>query len=390
MTNTNPSGPGHTVGLDIGGTKILGALLDPGGAVVATTRLATELGPDGVVRSGARAVREVVAAGGLDLTDVTGVGLGIPGIVDPVAGTVRHAVNLGVDGDELALAERLSEALGRVRVVVENDLNVAAVGAAHVFERAALLDDDAADGGGAGARASAGGHEDLAFLALGTGVASGLVMDGRLRRGVSGAAGEIGHVPVDPTGPECGCGQRGCLEAFVSGTALAQAWPSRHGKPSPVELFEAAEAADPAALRARDRFAQAVAAAVRLLVLTVDVHHVVLGGGVALLGEPLLDVVREALREQARTSSFLASLGLPERVKLAPVDVPVAAVGAAVLGRRNDAPDQGGTHTDVPRGHATPSSDITGSGECAGGAPSDTELNDQVGAHAAIGTTEGP
>jgi glucokinase len=314
--------PAYTVGLDIGGTKILGALLDPEGEVVGTVRRTTVHGADGLVAGAAQAVRDVVAEGGVELTDVAGVGLGIPGIVDHRSGTVKHAVNLGVHDDELPLAELLSAELGGVPVVVENDLNVAAVGAAHVLERS-----DHAGG--------AHGHEDLAFLALGTGLASGLVLEGQLRRGVSGAAGEIGHVPVDPLGPECPCGQRGCLERFASGKALEAAWPSRHGKPSPVELFEAARRGDREAIVVKDRFASATASAVRLLVLTTDVRHVVLGGGVAQLGTELLDAVQDALREQAKVSPFLGSLKLAERVRLAPTHVPVAAVGAAVLGRRS-------------------------------------------------------
>lgn len=321
--------PGYTVGLDIGGTKILGALLDPAGEVVATVRRSTVHGADGLVDGAARAVRDVVESGGVELAAVVGVGLGIPGIVDHVSGTVKHAVNLGVHDDELPLAELLSAELGGVAVVVENDLNVAAVGAAHVLERSGST----ADGqGGAGGSAE---HEDLAFLALGTGLASGLVLDGKLRRGASGAAGEIGHIPVDPLGPECPCGQRGCLERYASGKALEAAWPSRHGKPAPVELFEAARAGDEEAIAVKDRFAAATASAVRLLVLTADVRHVVLGGGVALLGTELLDAVQDALREQAKVSSFLGSLKLAERVRLAPTHVPVAAVGAAVLGRRS-------------------------------------------------------
>ncbi|MFD7021896.1 ROK family protein [Promicromonospora sukumoe] len=322
--------PGYTVGLDIGGTKILGALLDPAGEVVATVRRSTVHGADGLVDGAAQAVRDVVESGGVELAAVVGVGLGIPGIVDHVSGTVKHAVNLGVHDDELPLAELLSAELGGVAVVVENDLNVAAVGAAHVLERSE-------HGAGAGGEAGAGGpaeHEDLAFLALGTGLASGLVLNGELRRGASGAAGEIGHIPVDPLGPECPCGQRGCLERFASGKALEAAWPSRHGKPAPVELFEAARAGDEEAIAVKDRFAAATASAVRLLVLTADVRHVVLGGGVALLGTELLDAVQDALREQAKVSSFLGSLKLAERVRLAPTHVPVAAVGAAVLGRR--------------------------------------------------------
>ncbi|MFC8796843.1 ROK family protein [Promicromonospora sp. NPDC057138] len=312
--------PAYTVGLDIGGTKILGALLDPEGEVVATVRRSTVHGADGLIAGAAQAVRDVVASGGVDIALLAGVGLGIPGIVDHRSGTVKHAVNLGVHDDELALADLLSAELSGVPVVVENDLNVAAVGAAHVLERSAD---------------EAGANEDLAFLALGTGLASGLVLDGQLRRGASGAAGEIGHIPVDPLGPECPCGQRGCLERFASGKALEAAWPSRHGKPSPVELFEAARAGDEEAMVVKDRFASATAAAVRLLVLTTDVRHVVLGGGVAQLGTELLDAVQDALREQAKVSPFLGSLKLAERVRLAPTHVPVAAVGAAVLGRRN-------------------------------------------------------
>lgn len=315
--------PAYTVGLDIGGTKILGALLDPEGEVVGTVRRSTVHGADGLVAGAAQAVRDVVAEGAVELADVAGVGLGIPGIVDHRSGTVKHAVNLGVHDDELPLADLLSAELGGVPVVVENDLNVAAVGAAHVLERAA----DQAGG--------THDHADLAFLALGTGLASGLVLEGQLRRGVSGAAGEIGHVPVDPLGPECPCGQRGCLERFASGKALEAAWPSRHGKPSPVELFEAARAGDQEAIVVKDRFASATASAVRLLVLTTDVRHVVLGGGVAQLGTELLDAVQDALREQAKVSPFLGSLKLAERVQLAPTHVPVAAVGAAVLGRRS-------------------------------------------------------
>jgi predicted NBD/HSP70 family sugar kinase len=315
--------PAYTVGLDIGGTKILGALLDPEGEVVGTVRRATVHGADGLVTGAARAVRDVVASGGVELAALAGVGLGIPGIVDHRSGTVKHAVNLGVHDEELPLAELLSAELGGVPVVVENDLNVAAVGAAHVLERSGDRAGGARD------------HEDLAFLALGTGLASGLVLDGQLRRGVSGAAGEIGHIPVDPLGPECTCGQRGCLERFASGKALEAAWPSRHGKPSPVELFEAARAGDEQAIVVKDRFASATASAVRLLVLTTDVRHVVLGGGVAQLGTELLDAVQDALREQAKASPFLGSLKLADRVQLAPTHVPVAAVGAAVLGRRS-------------------------------------------------------
>lgn len=314
-----------TVGVDVGGTKTLAALLDGDGQVLAQARLATGHGPEAVVATAAAAVRAVLRQAGVLQADgdgaasagaagvVSAVGVGIPGIVAHDDGTVRHAVNLGIDGEPLALAGRLRAELG-VPVVVDNDLNVAALGAAH------LVDDDA------------GRPADLAFLALGTGLAAGLVLDGVVRRG-TGAAGEIGHVPVDPAGPLCPCGQRGCLELYASGSAAERLWPSRSGRPAAAELFEAAAAAEPGARAARDAFADAVAAAVRVLVLSVDVRRVVLGGGVAQLGDPLLHAVRDALRRQVASSAFLEALGLPERVVLAPGRVPVAAVGAAVLAR---------------------------------------------------------
>ncbi|MGO2042973.1 MAG: ROK family protein, partial [Cellulosimicrobium funkei] len=144
-----PGGPGSAVGLDIGGTKVLAAFLGSDGVARETLRLPTVRGPEGVVSSAARAVREVVRRACGDLADVDGVGVGVPGLVDPADGSVVHAVNLGIEGGRFALAEALSAELGGVPVQVDNDLNVAALGASHL-------------------RGAEG--EDLAFLALGTGL----------------------------------------------------------------------------------------------------------------------------------------------------------------------------------------------------------------------------
>ena len=147
---------------------------------------------------------------------------------------------------------------------------------------------------------------DLAYLSLGTGLAAGLLLDGRLRRGHHGAAGEIGHIPVDPSGSWCTCGQLGCLETTASGSALAAAWPLRRRPARAGPVRRGRMPATRRAIAARDRFAGAGRRAVRLSGLTVNVECVVLGGGVAQLGEPLRDVVADALREQAAASPFLA------------------------------------------------------------------------------------
>jgi glucokinase len=291
------------IGLDIGATKTLGVLVDAEGNVLARALEPTEPGADGVVDT---AVRVVADLGGADVAG--SVGAGIPGLVDHVSGEVQHAVNLGLNGDRLALRDLLETRSG-LPVHVENDVNAATLGAVVLS-----------------------GIRDLVYLSIGTGLAAGIAIDGVVRRGATGAAGEIGHVPVDPAGVLCRCGQRGCLETIASGSALAAAWPSGD-RPAAQALFAAAAAGDPAAIAVRDRFATGVADAVRTLALSVDPATVVLGGGVSHLGEELVECVAAALRHQAASSPFLTALDLAGRLRVVPRDHPVAAVGAALLGR---------------------------------------------------------
>ncbi|UZN04679.1 ROK family protein [Cellulomonas sp. S1-8] len=310
----DPRAPGWSVGVDIGGTKVLAVLLGPDGQVARSHRTATLPGPDGLVASVTTAVRALTGVHGVPVDALAGTGIGVPGVVDPATGTVEHAVNVGVE-QRFGLAAAVASMLGAgARVRLENDLNVAVLGAAHTV-------------------APPSARRDLAFLALGTGVAAGLLLDGQLRRGSRRAAGEVGHLTLVPDGLPCKCGQHGCVEQYASGGALDAAWPSTDGRPAPLVLFEAAASGDPRAVEVRDRFAWAVAGAVRILVLTCDVDHVVIGGGVSGVGDPLLDAVRAALARETLASPFLASLRLADRVRLAPRDVPVGAVGAALVGR---------------------------------------------------------
>lgn len=312
---------GPTVGVDVGGTKVQGVLVDDAGTVLAERHARTMPGPSGVVAGIVALVRGLLADRDLTVADVAGVGIGLPGVVDPHGGTVAHAVNLGLEAP-LPLGTLVATALGGdVPVRVENDLNAAVVGAAHALGRTSAGSD----------------VQDVAYVALGTGVAAGLLLDGTLRRGSHRVAGEIGHLTLVPGGRPCKCGQLGCLEQYASGSAIEAAWPSRHGRPAPAELFEAAAAGDPAAVEVRDEVAAGVAAAVRVLVLTCDVDVVVLGGGVSRVGAPLLEAVTRTLDRQAAASPFLASVGLAQRVRLAPADVPAGALGAALVARAHDA-----------------------------------------------------
>jgi glucokinase len=305
------TGPARSVrvGLDVGGTKVEGVAVGPGQEVLATVRRATATGVAGVVATAAAAVGDLVGelVAGPGPSVLSGVGIGIPGLVDPVAGTVRNAVNLGLGPDPVDLAGLVGDALGGVPVAVENDVNASTLGAHAWF----------------------GPGSDLALLSLGTGLAAGLVVGGRLLRGAGGAAGEIGHLAVDPDGRPCNCGQRGCLETVAAGSALRRDWPHGDEGRSAEHLFAAAAAGDPAAVAVLERWSAGVALAVRTLALTCDPGRIVLAGGVAAVGEPLLRSVSAALRRQAEGSVFLRGLALPDRLVLLPADRPVAAVGAA-------------------------------------------------------------
>ena len=321
-----PSAGTLVVGLDVGGTKILGVVAGPAGSIIATARRPTRTGSgDEVLASILDVVHDLADEVGVAIDGFGAVGVGIPGLVDVNEGTVRHAVNLGISGQPLELAERLGEKLD-APVHVDNDVNVAAIGAA------AALD-----------------CRDLAYLSVGTGIAAGLLLGGRLRRGARGAAGEVGHVPVDPTGPECHCGQRGCLEMLASGPALARRWPAGAGAPSvAAALLEAAAAGDADAVAVLDSVAGHLADAVINLALTVDPDLIVLGGGVAEAGTGLLDAITAALAERAAHAPVLAGLDLTSRVALVPGGVPVGALGAALAARR-----QVVRHLDVVAGAPT-------------------------------------
>ena len=293
------------VGLDIGATKILGAVVAADGAVLAQAREATVPGPDGVLATATRVLDQLAA--NFDGVLPSHVGIGFPGLVDRDRGAVSHAVNLGLGDDWLPLAERLSERTGAA-VMVENDVRAATWGA-HVVS----------------------GADDLGYLSIGTGLAAGFVLGGVLRRGAYGASGEIGHVPVDPQGRVCSCGQRGCLELFAAASALTAAWPADGDVSPAAAVFAAAAAGDAAGIVIRDAFCARVADAIRMLGLSVDPAAIFLGGGITDLGQPLLAAVTAALREQAVASPFLAAINLAARVRLLPAGVPAAVIGAAMI-----------------------------------------------------------
>lgn len=298
------------IGIDIGGTKSESVALDDEWNIVARERRPSGHGPDAVLAT----VLDTVAtlshsnAG----ASIDSIGIGIPGVVDHETGTVNHAVNLGLDA--INLGPLIAERLG-VPVVLENDVNAAAIGS---FRSLAL---------------SGTTVNSLAFLNLGTGIAAGIVIDGKVLRGARGAAGEIGHIPVRDYGPVCRCGQVGCLESFASGFALEQRATSDTRSPLRVaDLLLARSASDRSATDVLSDLEVGVASAIRLLAVAFDVELIVVGGGLSKLGAELWPAVQHRIEHWVDASPFLATLEIPDRVLWGPPVAEVAAVGAAHAG----------------------------------------------------------
>jgi glucokinase len=280
--------------VDLGGTNIAGIFADGDGRVVCERKVPTQSheGPEAVLNSVAQLVNGLANESG---ARPVALGMGVPGLADLQRGVTKFLPNLPTQWRDVPVRDVLSPQVG-CPVYLLNDVRMATLGEL-VF------------GHGRTART-------MVFFALGTGIGGGVAVDGKLRLGPLGAAGELGHQTILPDGPRCGCGSHGCLEALASGPALAaegvrlmlsgQA-PRLHelvrGEASavtPKEMAAAAEAGDLAIQEAIVRAAGYLGIAVANVVTILHPDLVVLGGGVAGIGPLLFDTVRRTVRERVR------------------------------------------------------------------------------------------
>jgi glucokinase len=301
-------GPPLIAALDIGGTKIAGALVDPGGRLLVRARRPTPPQGDGATVMGA--VEQVVAELRADprWADVVAVGIGSAGPVDASVGTVSP---VNVPGwRDYPLVAGVTAAAGALPVVLTGD-GVAIAAAEHWI-------------------GAARGYDNALCMVVSTGVGGGLVLGGSLHAGPTGNAGHIGHISVDLDGDACPCGSRGCVERLASGPniarrALDSGWrPAPGVEPTAAAVAEAARAGDPAALASFDRAAQALAAGIAATATLVELGVVVIGGGVAGAGPLLFEPLRAYLGRYA-TLSFTSAL----KVVPAELGTDAGLVGAA-------------------------------------------------------------
>ncbi|MFD4977254.1 ROK family protein [Streptomyces sp. NPDC058424] len=277
--------------LDIGGTKIAGALVDGRGGILVRAQRPTPAQEDGGTVMWA--VEEVLGELGASPLwgRATALGIGSAGPVDASAGTVSPVNVPGWRG--YPLVERARAAAGGLPVELIGD-GVAITAAEHW-------------------QGAARGHDNALCMVVSTGVGGGLVLDGRLHPGPTGNSGHIGHISVDLDGDPCPCGSRGCVERIASGPniarrALDHGWrPGPDGDTSAAAVAAAARAGDPVAVASFARAARALAAGIAATATLVEIDIAVIGGGVAKAGDVLLAPLRRALADYA-TLSFVRRL----------------------------------------------------------------------------------
>ena len=308
-----------TVGIDIGGTKIAGALVNEAGEIIRDLKVPTPANDPVALQAAVVKMVEELRAG----EQVSAVGVAAAGFIDAKQSVVYYSPNLSWRNEPLK--EKLEAELG-LPVVIENDAN-AAGWAEYRF--------------GAGA-----GYHHMMMLTIGTGVGGAIVANGELFRGGFGIGAELGHMNFVPKGKLCGCGQHGCLEQYGSGTALlnsakelvasgseeakrlkelSDSVPELTGN----EVYKAIQEGDPGALRLLTELGSNLGLAVASLVAVLDPEIVVIGGGVSAAGELLLEPIRAAYLEHLPARGFRPEL----KIVGAQLHNDAGVVGAADLAR---------------------------------------------------------
>ncbi|VTR76867.1 ROK family protein [Cellulomonas hominis] len=303
--------PRSVVAVDVGGTTTKAALVGADGRAVLTSTTVTGSG-DAAVTAVADAVRGLTEAADDLGRRVVAAGVVTPGLLDERTGVVAYASNLG--WRDVPLRDRLTDALG---IPVATGHDVRAAGLAEQLFGAAR------------------GYADVVLVPIGTGIAASLTSAGAAVAGATGGSGELGHIPVVADGEPCTCGQRGCLEVYVSGAGLARRYAARTGRALRAEQVVDLVGADPDADAVWADAVRALAQGLVTVTLLLDPAVVVLGGGFLASGDRLLTPVRAAL------DAGLAWRAAPP-VRVAELGAHGGRIGASVLAFRHAG------HGDVP------------------------------------------
>lgn len=309
----------YAVGIDIGGTKIAGALVDSEGRIVRELKVPTPASnPDAIADAVVTLVAQL-----RDGTEVVAIGVAAAGFIDAERANIVYAPNLSWRNEPFKA--KLESKIG-LPVFIENDANAA---------------------GWAEYRFGAGrGSKHMVMLTIGTGVGGAIVVDGHMLRGGFGIAAELGHVNLIPDGTLCGCGQRGCIESYGSGTALLKAakqlassgssegarlreLESNNGELTGAQVYLAIQEGDAGALRLLSELGEHLGRTVASLTAVLDPEIVVIGGGVSAAGDLLVNPIRESYLAHLPARGFRPEL----KIVTAQLVNDAGVVGAADLAR---------------------------------------------------------
>lgn len=286
---------GKRIGIDVGGTNVKIALVDDKGKIIYSNSVPTyaQMGYEYTVNNIKQAIKDLMKETNTKTSDIQGIGFDFPGQVDYKTGVVKLAPN--IPGWVNVPIAKMIEDEFHIPTRIDNDVRCAALGELKF---------------GAGK-----GCENFVCITVGTGIGSGLVINGKLVRGAANAAGEIGHIKLQmQNGPICGCGDTGCLEAFASGpsiVAMAQEYlkggkstkfremAGADGEITPYIVAKAAEAGDPVAKRIFEITGYYIGMGLVSVINLLNPEKVIIGGGVAEAGDLLLDPIRKTIKERA-------------------------------------------------------------------------------------------
>ena len=316
----------YTIGIDLGGTNIVSSVVDDKYNIIATSKTPTNSPrtAEEIFDDIAMVSEEAMKKAGLTIADIESVGMGTPGTVNS-DGIIEFANNLGFNN--VPAKQMLIDRLGIDNVYIENDANCAALGEAYA-------------GVGNGAK-------DFVAVTLGTGVGSGIIVDGKIVNGVNFAGGECGHMVIMVDGEQCSCGRKGCWEAYASATALIrqtkkamEEYPDSYmhklaeqeGKVSGRTAFDAMRKGDIAGIKVVDQYIKYVSCGLINLVNALQPEIICVGGGICNEGETLMKPLR--LYVQAERYSIHSKI--QTKIVRAELGNDAGVIGAAILGRVKD------------------------------------------------------
>jgi glucokinase len=286
------------IGCDLGGTNLRAAIVDvENGSIIHQMSIPTLArdGPEALMKRMAGLFPQLIEWAELKKEDIGGVGIGVPGVLDLEKGETLFLPNLSGNWPHVPLADTITSLTGLPTI---------------------LLNDARAITNGEWRYGAGRGVDTVAVFAVGTGIGGGLVINGQLNLGIGGTGGELGHMTIDYSGPVCGCGNKGCLEAFASGPAIAamgmkavtQGLTTRIGeiceydlnRINPELIARAAQEGDQIAMEIYERAGFYLGIAAASICVAVGPRRIIICGGVSQVGELLLEPIRRTLRERVR------------------------------------------------------------------------------------------